>query len=84
MIESLHLMQTPTQTIARPIIHLPRHRVEAPAARPAQAMAGPDVPPMRSLDSGSLLAGSNVVEIRHHDAVYRLSATRQGKLILTK
>ncbi len=39
---------------------------------------------MRSFESDSLLAGGKVVEIRHLDAVYRLSATRQGKLILTK
>ena len=40
--------------------------------------------PVRCLESASLLSGGKVVEIRHHDAVYRLSATRQGKLILTK
>lgn len=77
-------MQTPTQTPVRHTVHLPRLRLEASAPIPATAIAALDVTPVRSLASDSLLAGCKVVEIRHHDAVYRLSATRQGKLILTK
>lgn len=38
----------------------------------------------RELDSRVLLDGRRTVLIRHHGAVYRLQATRQGKLILTK
>lgn len=40
----------------------------------------PDVP----LDSATLLQGGKAVTIRHNGEVYRLQATRQGKLILTK
>ena len=65
-------------------MNLPGNRLEASAASPAQTFAEPQISPVRSFESHSLLAGRKVVEIRHHDAVYRLSATRQGKLILTK
>lgn len=37
-----------------------------------------------ALDSASLLQGGKAVAIRHNGEVYRLQATRQGKLILTK
>lgn len=37
-----------------------------------------------SLDSQTLLQGGRAVSIRHNGEVYRLQATRQGKLILTK
>lgn len=36
------------------------------------------------IDSQALLRGSRMVEIAHEGAVYRLQATRLGKLILTK
>lgn len=36
------------------------------------------------VDSDALLRGHKTVEIRHNGAVYRLQATRLGKLILTK
>jgi hemin uptake protein HemP len=36
------------------------------------------------LPSEALLRGHKTVEISHNGAVYRLQATRQGKLILTK
>ena len=36
------------------------------------------------LDSASLLQGQQGVLIRHGNEIYRLSRTRQGKLILTK
>ena len=36
------------------------------------------------LDSAELLKGQKVVEIKHNGAVYRLQATKLGKLILTK
>ena len=47
----------------------------APASRPA------DVAP---LDSTALLQGQRTIEIRHKGEIYRLQATRLGKLILTK
>jgi hemin uptake protein HemP len=43
-----------------------------------QAVARPQ------LNSQELLQGHRMVEIRHNDEVYRLQATRLGKLILTK
>ncbi|MFC5499608.1 hemin uptake protein HemP [Caenimonas terrae] len=36
------------------------------------------------LASDDLLRGGKIVEIRHNGEVYRLQATRLGKLILTK
>jgi hemin uptake protein HemP len=40
--------------------------------------------PARTLCSDELLQGGRSVAIRHNGAVYRLQATKQGKLILTK
>ena len=37
-----------------------------------------------SVSSDSLLRGQKAVTISHNGSVYRLQATRQGKLILTK
>lgn len=36
------------------------------------------------VDSSTLLQGRKTVEISHNGAIYRLQATRLGKLILTK
>ena len=36
------------------------------------------------LDSRTLLQGQRTIAILHNGTVYRLQATRQGKLILTK
>jgi hemin uptake protein HemP len=61
-----------------------------PAAAAAAAPASPaPLPPVRSearapLPSEQLLQGRRVVEIAHNGEVYRLQATRLGKLILTK
>ncbi len=52
------------------------------AARPADDAAGALRPPL--VDSDDLLRGHKAVEIRHNGLLYRLQATRQGKLILTK
>ena len=49
-----------------------------PAARPAQAPAPAPLP------SDQLLQGRRAVEISHNGSVYRLQATKLGKLILTK
>jgi hemin uptake protein HemP len=55
---------------------------EAPE-RPDTAEARPPaVEP--ALDSRALLQGGKAVAIRHNGELYRLQATRQGKLILTK
>ena len=51
---------------------------QAPDSRPqAQARPAP-------LSSEDLLRGARLVEITHNGEVYRLQATRLGKLILTK
>jgi len=42
------------------------------------------LPPEVPLDSATLLQGGKAVTIRHNGEFYRLQATRQGKLILTK
>ncbi len=57
----------------------------------AEAQAGPSgqeargvAPALPRLSSQQLLQGARTVEILHEGAVYRLQATRLGKLILTK
>jgi hemin uptake protein HemP len=52
-----------------------------PQAAPPATLRLPGGP---SLDSQALLQGGRAVSIRHNGEVYRLQATRQGKLILTK
>ncbi|GAB3761315.1 hypothetical protein GCM10028796_11360 [Ramlibacter monticola] len=55
----------------------------SPAALPALAPIPAEVrPPL--LTSAQLLRGQRLVEIAHNGEIYRLQATRQGKLILTK
>jgi len=60
--------------------------VSAPASQERvdarQALPGHGRPPL--LDSRELLQGGRVVEIHHNGELYRLQATRTGKLILTK
>ncbi len=61
----------------------------APAPHPtgwtAQGVAPhPPSPPRQPLESTALLCGCRCIEIRHNGEVYRLQATRLGKLILTK
>jgi len=53
------------------------------AAAPAAPATLPD-PRRAPLPSEKLLQGRRVVEIAHNGEVYRLQATRLGKLILTK
>lgn len=64
-------------TLANPSYHfdhepLVRSQPAAEAERPAP------------LSSDELLRGRRLVEINHNGEVYRLQATRLGKLILTK
>ena len=57
----------------------------APASPPQgddKAVLPAAQPPV--LTSAELLRGGKMVEIRHNGEVYRLQATRLGKLILTK
>ncbi|MDB5857964.1 MAG: hemin uptake protein HemP [Ramlibacter sp.] len=57
-----------------------------PATASADARSAAAVDPARPapLASEDLLRGRRLVEITHNGEVYRLQATRLGKLILTK
>ncbi len=59
---------------------------KSPAAAPAQPRQDKPAPTAAppALASADLLRGEKMVEIRHNGEVYRLQATRLGKLILTK
>lgn len=49
------------------------------------APATPSHAPFREpVASAALLQGARTVEISHNGVIYKLQATRQGKLILTK
>ncbi|KQT10250.1 hemin uptake protein HemP [Ramlibacter sp. Leaf400] len=63
----------------RPVSH-PHAQPEA-AAGAAEARV-PVRPPL--VDSSQLFQGHRAVEIHHNGELYRLQATRTGKLILTK
>ncbi|MCZ8251796.1 MAG: hemin uptake protein HemP [Hylemonella sp.] len=63
--------------------HRPAQEAQRPAP-PAGGSATLRLPGGPSLDSQTLLQGGRAVSIRHNGEVYRLQATRQGKLILTK
>ncbi|MGV3569983.1 MAG: hemin uptake protein HemP [Ramlibacter sp.] len=51
---------------------------------PVAAQAPEQEPRPASVRSEDLLRGRRLVEISHNGEVYRLQATRLGKLILTK
>lgn len=53
-----------------------------PQAQPPSLSPGAGQP--RHIDSGALLGSRSEVFIVHHQQVYRLRVTAQGKLILTK
>ena len=80
-------------TDRRPPSNLPDPQSLAPHTRLTKpqhtAVAPKDATPSTceaqvGLDSASLLRGNSSVAITHRGATYRLQATRQGKLILTK
>jgi hemin uptake protein HemP len=54
--------------------------------QPAQSHTPPPPAPqtLAAIPSQDLLGGQKKVQILHHDQVYVLQTTRQGKLILTK
>jgi hemin uptake protein HemP len=56
---------------------LPVERAARDTLRSADALAG-------AVDSSALLQGQKAVAISHNGSVYRLQATKLGKLILTK
>jgi|GEM_PF-173350 len=53
------------------------------SARQAAAVSA-DAAPGHAVDSSALLQGQKAVSISHNGSVYRLQATKLGKLILTK
>ena len=55
---------------------------DSPRVDAAERHGAPAQPPC--LDSDTLLRGHTSVSIAHNGTLYRLQATRQGKLILTK
>lgn len=63
------LLRTPSE--------LPVQRNDRDAPRTAEAAVG-------AVDSSALLQGQKAVAISHNGSVYRLQATKLGKLILTK
>lgn len=66
----------PVDVTAEAFVHAPVLADEVAREAAAQATA--------SLDSAASLRGQKVVEISHNGFVYRLQATKLGKLILTK
>ena len=68
---------------------IPEHRMDTATTTPNHptAVQTPEASPAGAphlLDSQDLLRGQNAVAIAHNGSLYRLQATRQGKLILTK
>ncbi|MBI5274943.1 MAG: hemin uptake protein HemP [Burkholderiales bacterium] len=61
------------------------HPDEQPQRHGLPGATAPALPQRdKPLDSAALLDGRRVVEIVHNGEIYRLQATRLGKLILTK
>lgn len=75
-----------TLTPARPLLRLQNRAAPMPLG--PQEADGADEPSatevIHSINSTSLLHGAKSVQIAHNGSVYRLQATRLGKLILTK
>jgi len=54
-------------------------------SRARQALAGTTVRELKSdYDTRDLFSGQRQIQIHHNEETYRLSITKQGKLILTK
>ncbi|HYW57959.1 MAG TPA: hemin uptake protein HemP [Polaromonas sp.] len=69
-----------SQTLSSRTLSLPSHSAGLGAASLAPDVKGP----CGAVDSSELLRGNKTVEIQHNGLIYRLQATRLGKLILTK
>ena len=60
-------------------------QIAEPAPRPEKAAPVPaNTPPSEPMPSADLLKGAKSVVIEHNGTLYRLQATKLGKLILTK
>lgn len=70
-------------TVATPTLH--PLVVTGPAGASAAGASQAEPPTgLQALSSDALMQGRKTVAISHNGTVYRLQATRQGKLILTK
>ena len=56
----------------------------ATPVKPSTAATPHTASPAGTLESSELLQGAKAVSIMHNGAIYRLQATKLGKLILTK
>ena len=70
-------MSPSTAAVATTTLRLPASASRAQPSATAAAAAAP-------LSSDQLLQGRKAIEISHNGSVYRLQATKLGKLILTK
>lgn len=73
----MHTTHTTPMRLSEPV-----HSGQAPDFSTTSSVAGARALPV--VDSEDLLRGQKTVDINHNGAVYRLQATRLGKLILTK
>jgi hemin uptake protein HemP len=75
-----------TVSSSRPLLRVPRRLAVAPSADEAAAVGceSSAADARTSIDSMSLLRGGKCVQIAHNGAMYKLQATKLGKLILTK
>ncbi len=74
-----------TEPIPRQRLSMPRRVVVAPVQNVEEAVVTePATGAMVHIDSVSLLRGGKCVQIEHNGAMYKLQATKLGKLILTK
>ncbi|WP_010106581.1 hemin uptake protein HemP [Verminephrobacter aporrectodeae] len=72
-----------SMTSSFPLLHpVPADRAGVPSAAAAAARCAGTM--AFSFDSSTLLQGQKAVTISHNGSVYRLQATKLGKLILTK
>ena len=63
---------------------MPAPKMPAATENAAPSTVPPLISAERCVDSAALLGRQLSVTIRHHDEIYCLRQTRQGKLILTK
>ena len=74
-----------TEPIPRQRLSMPRRVVVAAVQNAEEAVVTvPAAGALAHIDSVSLLRGGKCVQIEHNGAMYKLQATKLGKLILTK
>ena len=56
----------------------------ATPVKPSTVATPQNQPPAGTLERSELLQGAKAISILHNGAIYRLQATKLGKLILTK